>query len=167
MDIKITRDGGIKKALIQTKKINAKNIRVGIFPESGELEMIGRVHEFGCTINVTPKMRNYLHHKGLHLKKATGTIRIPERSFIRAGYRENKRKFVAHSKKMIVKAIKENVDVGLVLDRLGTELEGDIQDYAVELRNPANHPFTVSQKGSDNPLVDTGRMVDSITHKVE
>ncbi len=167
MKVEITRNGGLKKAIRQTTKINSKSINVGVFPESGELEMIARVHEFGCTINVTPKMRKYLHGKGLHLKRAAGTIRIPERSFIRAGYREHKRKFVAHTKTMIVKAMNEKVNVDLVLDRLGTELEGNIQDYAVELRRPENHPFTIQSKGSDNPLVDTGRMIDAITHKVE
>lgn len=45
---------------------------------------LGAVHEFGFKkINVTEKMRNYLHSQGLHLKKDTTTIEIPERSFLR------------------------------------------------------------------------------------
>lgn len=167
MEIKIKRDGNLKEAIKDLETVNKKTLRVGIFPESGDLEMIARVHEFGATIRVTPKMRAFLHHKGLHLKATTNTIVIPERSFIRAGFRENEKKFVKHSKDMLIKAIKEGVNPELVFDRLGNELVGDIQDYAVELRNPENHPFTVKQKGSDNPLVDTGRMIGEITHKVE
>lgn len=45
---------------------------------------IAHVHEFGKTIAVTPKMRVFLHHKGLHLNPKTSHIRIPERSFLRA-----------------------------------------------------------------------------------
>ena len=45
---------------------------------------IAAVHEYGCTIRVTDKMRGYLHSQGLHLKKTTQFIRIPERSFLRA-----------------------------------------------------------------------------------
>lgn len=44
---------------------------------------LGAVHEFGATINVTQKMRNYLHHLGIHLRKDTTTIVIPTRSFLR------------------------------------------------------------------------------------
>ena len=44
---------------------------------------LGAIHEFGATINVTPKMRNYLHAKGLHLNNNTHTIVIPTRSFLR------------------------------------------------------------------------------------
>lgn len=45
---------------------------------------IAAVHEYGCTIKVTPKMRAFLYHEGLHLKKTTTAIRIPKRSFLQA-----------------------------------------------------------------------------------
>lgn len=45
---------------------------------------IAALHEYGCTIAVTPKMRGYLHSQGLHLKASTNFIHIPERSFLRA-----------------------------------------------------------------------------------
>lgn len=44
---------------------------------------LGAIHEFGCTINVTDKMRAYLHHIGIHLRPDTTTIVIPTRSFLR------------------------------------------------------------------------------------
>ena len=44
---------------------------------------IAAVHEFGCTIEVTPKMRAYLHYQGIHLKKETTHIYIPARPFLR------------------------------------------------------------------------------------
>lgn len=44
---------------------------------------LGAIHEFGATINVTEKMRNYLHTIGIHLKPDTKTIVIPTRSFLR------------------------------------------------------------------------------------
>ena len=45
---------------------------------------LAAVHEFGCTITVTEKMRNYLHSQGLHLRKDTMTVVIPTRSMLRA-----------------------------------------------------------------------------------
>lgn len=71
------------------KKIS---VRVGIIGEKASQihkgtdltnAELGAVHEFGCTINVTDKMRNYLHSQGLHLKNDTKTIQIPARAFLR------------------------------------------------------------------------------------
>lgn len=44
---------------------------------------LGAVHEFGVIINVTDKMRAYLHSQGIHLKADTTQIVIPARSFLR------------------------------------------------------------------------------------
>ncbi len=60
-------------------------VKKGSRSKSGEnLVDIAWVHEFGCTIGVTEKMRAYLHSQGVNLKKSTRYIRIPERSFLRA-----------------------------------------------------------------------------------
>ena len=84
----------ILKALNTLMKDLDKNvsIKVGIMgskayekhPHS-DLTMahLGAIHEFGATIQVTEKMRAYLHHIGIHLKPETTTITIPARSFLR------------------------------------------------------------------------------------
>ena len=68
------------------------SIKVGIIGEQAyekhphtDLTMahLGAIHEFGATIQVTDKMRAYLHHIGVHLKADTTTITIPARSFLR------------------------------------------------------------------------------------
>lgn len=68
------------------------SIRVGIIGEQAyekhphsDLTMahLGAIHEFGATIQVTDKMRAYLHYLGVHLKPETTTITIPARSFLR------------------------------------------------------------------------------------
>ena len=77
------------------------SIRVGIIgsqayekhPHS-DLTMahLGAIHEFGATIQVTDKMRAYLHHIGIHLKPETTTITIPARSFLRETFFNNEAK---------------------------------------------------------------------------
>lgn len=77
------------------------SIRVGIIgsqayethPHS-DLTMahLGAIHEFGATIQVTEKMRAYLHHIGVHLKPETTTITIPARSFLRDTFFNNEAK---------------------------------------------------------------------------
>ena len=68
------------------------SIRVGIigsqaYEKSGHSDLtnaqLGAVHEFGATINVTDKMRAWLHYHDIHLKPETTTITIPARSFLR------------------------------------------------------------------------------------
>ena len=57
------------------------NVAIGV--KKGEAGKIAAVHEFGCTIAVTPKMRTYLHGIGLHLRASTTHINIPPRPFFR------------------------------------------------------------------------------------
>ena len=114
----------------------------------GEHAWLASIHEFGCTINVTPKQRAYLFKKGLKVGK---TIKIPERAFLRGGFDENRDKVMQRAQQCVA-------DVAA-----GKMLSSKIKDYARDLSSPANHPFTVEQKGSSNPLVDTGDMIGGIT----
>ena len=59
-------------------------VKKGVKRSDGEdAVQIAAVHEFGCTIAVTPKMRAYLHYQGIHLKAETTHIHIPARPFLR------------------------------------------------------------------------------------
>ena len=61
--------------------VDANNVFIGV--KKGKEVNIAAVHEFGCTIGVTPKMRAYLHHQGVHLKASTQYVHIPPRPFLR------------------------------------------------------------------------------------
>lgn len=74
-------DNGDLVGSITYQVIDADNVFVGV--KKGNEANIAAVHEFGCTIQVTPKMRAYLHHQGIHLKASTQYIVIPPRPFLR------------------------------------------------------------------------------------
>lgn len=61
--------------------IDGNHVFIGV--NKGKEVNIAAVHEFGCTIEVTPKMRAYLHYQGIHLKASTKYISIPPRPFLR------------------------------------------------------------------------------------
>ena len=61
--------------------IDKENIAIGV--KKGKSGNIAAVHEYGCTIGVTPKMRAFLHYNGIHLKQSTTYINIPPRPFLR------------------------------------------------------------------------------------
>ena len=61
--------------------IDVNNVFVGV--KKGKEANIAAIHEFGCTIGVTPKMRAYLNHQGIHLRASTQYIVLPPRPFLR------------------------------------------------------------------------------------
>lgn len=144
--------------------IQGKAVDVGIF--DGEMAYIAGIHEYGCRIQVTPKMRKWLGAHGLHLKSTTAWVTIPERSFFRAGFDDRIQDVNKVVDRLVAALVAGTLDADTVLEAVGTELEGGIKEYAVALRTPPNHPFTIEQKGSSNPLVDTGAMIGSITHRI-
>ncbi len=51
---------------------------VGIIKDPRNATLMN-IHEHGARIRVTPKMRGFLHHIGLHLRKGTSVVVIPPR----------------------------------------------------------------------------------------
>lgn len=91
--------------------------------------------------------------------------RIPERSFLRTALKKHEKKYRKLAKRAIEKALAGG-DLRKEAGRIGLEMEGDIQDMIVEVKTPPNAPYTIAQKGSSNPLIDSGHMRQSIRHEV-
>lgn len=146
-------------------ELNGRRVNVGAH---GEQAWLAGIHEYGCKIEVTDKMRAYLHSLGLHLKKDTQYITIPERAFLRNGYDLNKMNVVSDVDPALESVIDGSLDTDRFLEMVGQILSSTIKDYARDLDNPPNHPFTIKRKGSSNPLVGkTGDMIESITYEVQ
>ena len=75
---------GVPALLDRLRELESYQVAVGILSKSGgDMLMIANVHEFGCSIPVTDKMRGFLAYEyGVHLKRDTNVIKIPERSFV-------------------------------------------------------------------------------------
>ena len=152
----------IKKSL---ETIGGKQVKVGVF--NGEHAWLAGIHEYGCRIPVTPKMRAFLHGQGLHLNPNTTEIVIPERSFIRNGHDANIDRVINQTERAIIQVLAGKMSRDDLCDLCGEQLATAIKTYARNLSKPKNHPYTVEQKGSSNPLVDTGDMIEHIDWKVE
>lgn len=161
MGVKVkTTKNEIPKMIQTVELLNGKSVDVGCDWANAWL---AGIHEYGCHIPVTPKMRAFLHHQGLHLKASTTEIVIPERSFLRNGHDENVDRVLTQTEKAIGQVIAGKMTVDDLLDLCGEQMATAIKQYARDLSSPANHPYTIDQKGSSNPLVDTGQMIESIT----
>lgn len=94
------------------------------------------------------------------------SVKIPERSFIRAGFDKNKDDMIAEGDKLLEQVIQLELPVETFFDIMGEYLVGRIQKHMTSLKDPPNSLVTANNKGSSNPLIDTGRLRDSITYKV-
>lgn len=148
------------------ERLDGKKVSVGVLG-GGEQSWLAAIHEYGCRIEVTPKMRKYLAATGLHLKATTTHITIPERAFLRNGYDENKDDVLNRVDALLGDVIGGTMSTDQFFEVIGLLMKSRIQDYARDLDSPPNHPYTVERKGSSNPLVDTGDMIGAITYKVE
>ncbi len=145
--------------------LNGKKVKVGAL--KGEHARLAGIHEYGCNIPVTPKMRAYLHSQGLHLKDSTTVIKIPERSYLRTTFDNENDRIINQTERVFSQVIAGKMSVDDMLDLCGEQFATAIKDYIRDLSSPENHPFTIEQKGSSNPLVDTGGLITSITWKKE
>ena len=170
----------IPELIEQLRYLSTCKLEIGVFgDQDSEILMIASVHEFGCKIRVTEKMRNYLHsieseygdtveNTWLHLKKTTQFINIPERSYIRTGLDDNVDKITSYAGEMLEKVMSLEWTGKKMLGRLGAYIVSLIQKQIREKDEPPLHPFTIEHKtkNSDKPLVDTGRLRGSITWRI-
>jgi hypothetical protein len=157
--------------LIKTcQGLNGKTIKVGVF--EGENAWLAGIHEHGCKITVTPKMRAFLHRNGIHLKKDTTQLTIPERSFLRSGFDQNIDDVNRKAQKLLDSVMAGRFSVDKYLEEIGLVLSSKIKTFATKLSSPPN-VWTWDQvnsplaKKSSNPLVDSEDMIEGITYRIE
>jgi phage gpG-like protein len=146
------------------KYLNDHAVEIGVMG-GGEIQMRAFVNEYGMDIDVTDKMRKYLHSVGLHLKADTKKIHIPERSFFNSTLED--KKAVGRAIDRITPAISGDITGKMALDRMGETLASEMGDKIKSNIAPSNHPFTVSRKKSRKTLADTGDLARAITHEVK
>lgn len=91
-----------------------------------------------------------------------GTSRIPARPFMRNAVDKYQDSWF----EQIRKDRQRGLDEHAIAQRLGLRMVGDIRQEITDLDTPPNAPSTIARKGSSNPLIDTGRMRQSVKHKV-
>lgn len=143
------------------------------YSDGTSVAMVAEVQEFGATINVTEKMRGYFAANGFPLKKDKGQIVIPPRSFMRTTVDENQSEWKQHVKGDLAKTIENGGDTIKVLDRLGLEVKGDIQQKISSIQSPPLSGMTIEMRqrrkangktvgNLTKPLVEEGIMLNTI-----
>ena len=93
-----------------------------------------------------------------------GTETIPERSFVRSTFEENREKLAEISAAEGDAILTGKKDVKTSLALMGEFHAGQIQAKIHSHPPPANAPSTIKRKGSSGTLVDSGNLAQSIRH---
>lgn len=93
-------------------------------------------------------------------------VTIPERSFIRSTFDEKEKDWAEYIAKLIGDLIHGSENARSVAEKIGARIQRDIQRTIREMSAPSNATVTVARKGANNPLIDSGRLRQSITYKV-
>jgi hypothetical protein len=145
----VDRDLGYKRFIRNLEALGKADpiIEVGVRASTAgaDLVLIATVNEFGS---------------------ANG--HVPERSFIRSTADENREKYGRLSQRAVTRGIDKGVgEFERELGKVGAVMAGDVQRKIITLSRPPNAPSTIAKKGSDSPLVDTGRLGQSIDFVVK
>jgi hypothetical protein len=148
MGIKLV-DKGYKIYTDAFKELDSKKVAVGLFSNVGDDVLIkGIANEFGARAG------------------KNGSVVIPERSYIRSTYNKNYKR-VARRFAQIVRSIKRGSnDINTKLKLIGLEQEKKTKKTLTDLKHPPNAPSTIKNKGSSNPLIDTGELRSKISSRV-
>nr|DAX75119.1 MAG TPA: virion morphogenesis protein [Caudoviricetes sp.] len=159
----------VPEILANLRELESYQVAVGILSKSGgEMLMIANVHEFGCSIPVTDKMRGFLaYNYNVHLKRDTKVIKIPERSFVRTSYDNKSDMIYKKGEDLVAEVVKGNMSARAFYELLGQTCADTIRDYMInEVNSPANSELTIANKGSSNPLVDSGHLAAAVTYEI-
>lgn len=91
-----------------------------------------------------------------------GTETIPARPWLDKGVEAGAQRITDTA----IRMLKRGDDPRRVMEALGVVAVGEVQQYITDLDTPPNAPSTIRQKGSSNPLINTGALRQSITYEV-
>lgn len=87
-----------------------------------------------------------------------GNERIPSRPFLRQTLAENQEKYTA----LFVKLFESGISIDQIYEQIALIAQGDVQQNIANGKWTANAPSTIKRKKSSKPLIDTGKLRQSV-----
>jgi hypothetical protein len=155
----------IPQALEEYDKLKRHQLIIGVPTDDGFLQMIARVNEFGMTIY--PKNGDYLavpnSHGGIVKFKS---VTIPPRAAFRWTIDHKEHFWLQYAGELVANILRGQGTAEDVYEKLGNRIASDFKKTIEKWKTPPNAPLTVANKGFNNPLIDTGKLRDSITYEI-
>lgn len=92
---------------------------------------------------------------------------IPARPFLAPAVENGAPEYRRLVEVMLPKVMSGEVEMQTLLAQIGQLAEGHVKQQITELRTPPNAQSTIDKKGSDNPLIDTGALRQSIRYVLD
>ena len=179
----LSKSATVKVGLLANKPGENGGKGSDFISENLDLAGLGALQEFGCQIPVTDKMRGFFrHHFGINIKSSTTYINIPARAFLgtlfsnpktterlmSAGNITGDTAFdVEYFKYKLLDNPNFVEDICIALGAKAVEIIQEAFSTGGFGEWQANSSLTIKNKGSAQPLVDTGRLSGAITYEVE
>ncbi len=143
------QDHGWLKVRRELKKLEAHNVNVGILSDKGSQTV-----EDGATLAEIAAYNEF------------GTNDIPERPAHRETFDKTREGFQKRLTGIVGLILEGKITYETGLNRLGIWYTNELKQAIINWSDPPNAESTVRQKGANNPLIDTGRTVNSINHEI-
>lgn len=142
----IDKDHGFAAFFRRIKEIESSHVKVGVLDD-------GKVTGAGLTVGQIAVVNEF------------GTEAVPARSFVRSTFDQKREDLAELGKKLMTGIVDGKIKLKPALDVMGSTLAAAMKKKITDGEGipPPNAPSTVAAKGSDRPLVDTGRLLNSIT----
>lgn len=147
----------IKKEL---KLINKSYTKVGIQGKKGNEEHPIKKKKGASKKGATIAMVGLYNEYGTPNAKHP----IPARPFMRTSFDGNKKQIEKIKASQYAKILEGKQTVKRALGLIGEFMVGKVKLKITAIKSPPNAAWTIKSKGSSNPLIDTARMRNSVTH---
>lgn len=148
----IDTDKGLKKILKELSEFKNKCVKVGILSSSGEVDGVAIV--------------DYATWNENGVMSKSGGWKIPPRPFIKGWADTNKDKISNMIGKLYGQVATGKLTSEEALKKLGVFGKSGIQSYIRRGNFTPNAHSTIKNKGSSQPLIDTGTMRKSVNYEV-
>lgn len=137
-------NNNVPDLLKRIERLSNKAMQIGIFgSEDGEVLIYASVHEFGAP-----------------------SINVPERSFLRKTVDEKQSEIGKTLDNFFIKYLDGDIGYDICMDSIGEYLVGLVRKTIIDLDSPPLKQSTIDAKGSTGVLIDTGKLIDSISFKI-
>lgn len=170
-------------------QLSAKTLRVGFlegatYPDGTSVAEVAVTNEFGGTVTV-PEHEATIYRsinektgdfrRGGRFVKAeqsnfatthmvpAHTVTTPPRPYFRQMVEAGKGRWGGELGTLIRTC---DFDVGRAMATMGARVSGELQESIRSFSNPANAASTIAKKGFDDPLIETGHMLNSVDSEV-
>jgi len=150
VSVKLKLDDRVwKKMERRLKRIQSKSVRVGwwrsYYPDGTSVAQVAAWNEEG------------------HLNGGMfpGTF-TPPRPFIRTGFLPKAKNVLNEYSKLFFLYVDGSVKISDFWGAMSRELEEKMKESILEFKSPGNAEVTISMKGFDDPLINTGNLYDSV-----